>query len=71
MILAPNEMQAEPDERLGTKICLEICLEADLYRIGHTKARSKNEKTPKSGSTFHTTQPSLSFQFFFRYITID
>ena len=41
MILAPNEMKAEPDERKAGKICLEtIKLDPDWYRIGHTKARN-------------------------------
>lgn len=45
MILAPNEMQAEPDERKAAKVCLEtIQLDPELYRIGHTKARSKLEQ---------------------------
>jgi hypothetical protein len=44
MILAPNEMKAEPDERKSAKVCLEtIQLDPELYRIGHTKARSKLE----------------------------
>ncbi|XP_059351922.1 myosin heavy chain, muscle-like isoform X9 [Daphnia carinata] len=38
MILAPNEMKAEPDERKAGKVCLEtIKLDPDWYRIGHTK----------------------------------
>ncbi len=41
MILAPNEMKAEPDERKAGKVCLEtIKLDPDWYRIGHTKARN-------------------------------
>jgi len=44
MILAPNEMKAEPDERKSAKVCLEtIQLDPELYRIGHTKARSQLE----------------------------
>lgn len=41
MILAPNEMKSEPDERKASKLCLEtIKLDPDWYRIGHTKARN-------------------------------
>ena len=41
MILAPNEMKAETDERKSAKVCLEkIQLDVELYKIGHTKARS-------------------------------
>ena len=41
MILAPNEMKAESDERKSAKVCLEVIqLDPELYRIGHTKARS-------------------------------
>jgi myosin heavy chain 6/7 len=43
MILAPNEMKAEPDERKAAKICLEkIALDPEWYRIGHTKARKSH-----------------------------
>ena len=40
MILAPNEMKAEPDERKSAGICLNaVNLDPELYRLGHTKAR--------------------------------
>ena len=52
MILAPNEMQAEPDERKSAKVCLEtIQLDPELYRIGHTKARS-NKLEPKTSNRY-------------------
>ena len=42
MILAPNEMKAEPNEQKSAKVCLEVIqLDPELYKIGHTKARSK------------------------------
>lgn len=41
MILAPNEMKSEPDDRKAAKLCLEkIALDPEWYRIGHTKARN-------------------------------
>ena len=41
MILAPNEMKAETNEQKSCKVCLEVInLDPELYRIGHTKARS-------------------------------
>ena len=44
MILAPNEMKAETDERKAAKVCLEkIQLDVELYKIGHTKARSRTD----------------------------
>lgn len=53
MILAPNEMKVEPDERKATKICLEtVKLDADLYRIGHTKARKSDPLYPPPTSVF-------------------
>jgi len=40
MILAPNEMQAEPDDRKSAGLCLDsVKLDPELYRLGHTKAR--------------------------------
>jgi len=40
MILAPNEMKAEPDERKSAGLCLNaVQLDPELYRLGHTKAR--------------------------------
>lgn len=54
MILAPNEMKVEPDERKATKICLEtIKLDADLYRIGHTKARKSDPPLPSTQLCFY------------------
>ena len=56
MILAPNEMKVEPDERKASKICLEtIKLEADLYRIGHTKARKSEPHSTSSPSPTSST----------------
>jgi hypothetical protein len=47
MILAPNEMKAESNEQKSCRVCLEkIKLDTELYRLGHTKAR-----TPKSMSS--------------------
>ena len=41
MILAPNEMKAQTDEQKACKVCLEVIkLDEQLFRIGHTKARS-------------------------------
>ncbi|KZS10824.1 Myosin heavy chain [Daphnia magna] len=41
MILAPNEMKSEPDDRKAAKLCLEkVALDPEWYRIGHTKARN-------------------------------
>jgi len=38
MILAPNEMKAEPDERKSAGLCLNaVQLDPELYRLGHTK----------------------------------
>jgi hypothetical protein len=55
MILAPNEMKAEPDERKAAKICLEkIALDPEWYRIGHTKARNNLNDFP----------PTTTFLFF-------
>jgi hypothetical protein len=71
MILAPNEMQAEPDERKAAKVCLEtIQLDPELYRIGHTKARSKLEqqhpivtKQIKCGFLLYLSHHSLLFNY--------
>ena len=53
MILAPNEMKAEPDERKAAKICLEkIALDPEWYRIGHTKARNSLISPPTTVSFF-------------------
>lgn len=54
MILAPNEMKAEPDERKAAKICLEkIALDPEWYRIGHTKARNNlNDFPPNNHISF-------------------
>ena len=41
MILAPNEMKAESNEQKSARVCLEkIKLDTELYRLGHTKART-------------------------------
>ena len=42
MILAPNEMKKEEgNDQKATKVCLEVIqLDTELYKIGHTKARS-------------------------------
>lgn len=38
-ILAPAEMDAEPNPKIATQKCLEsTTLDPDFYRIGHTKA---------------------------------
>lgn len=64
MILAPNEMKACADEQKATKICLEtVKLDADLYRIGHTKARNRDPKH-KSPPLFRIVQ-KRQFQRFF------
>lgn len=47
MILAPNEMKSEPDDRKAAKLCLEkIALDPEWYRIGHTKARNIWKELP-------------------------
>ena len=75
MILAPNEMQAEPDERKSAKVCLEtIQLDPELYRIGHTKARS-NKLEPKDIQSLHKSNaasfllPHRSLLFFIQTIS--
>ena len=62
MILAPNEMKAEPDERKSAKVCLEtIQLDSELYRIGHTKARKQKwhqtVKSLRKQKAAHTNPP--------------
>jgi myosin heavy chain 6/7 len=43
MILAPALMQAEKDVKKAAGGCLDtIKLDPDLYRLGHTKARTSS-----------------------------
>lgn len=40
-ILAPKQMQEEKDVKKAAAVCLEVIgLDAELYRLGNTKART-------------------------------
>jgi myosin heavy subunit len=44
IILAPNAMKAEKEEKKCAQACFDaIELDADKYRLGHTKARPLNQ----------------------------
>lgn len=65
-ILAPAQMQAEKDVKKAAAVCLEVIgLDQELYRLGHTKART---------FTFHSINLStnsmqdLSARFFPNFI---
>ena len=46
MILAPATMAREDDPKVAARKCFEeVGLDADLYRIGHTKARYKKSSS--------------------------